>query len=151
MMLFNISVKIFKLYLYDFIFHTFHDLEPLQVTEVSLTSFWIGLHETKLYVFLNHPFLRQYFRTPHQSRFIFRQIFWFSSSLEGELPRLKQQIKHYFLPEFFFFWRVRRKGEGSKCILIVMQFYKSTAGRKQWLAEVLAYVSDFSIQLEEKY
>jgi len=46
---------------------------------------------------------------------------------------------------------VRRKGEGSKCILIVMQFYKSTAGRKQWLAEVSAYVSDFSIQLEEKY
>lgn len=48
MMLFNLLDKTLKLYVYDFIIHIFHDLEQLQMTEVSLTPFCMGVHETKL-------------------------------------------------------------------------------------------------------
>lgn len=53
MMLYNLFEKTLKLYLYDFIFHTYHYLEPLQTIKISLTPFCIGVHETKLYMYFS--------------------------------------------------------------------------------------------------
>lgn len=50
MMLYNLFKKTLKLYLYDFIFHTYHYLEPLQTIKISLTPFCIGMHENSIHI-----------------------------------------------------------------------------------------------------